>query len=53
MTKEPVVKSEVKDSKVAETKKEGKAEVPKSVVESNTMNIAPVNEKDELFVIAS
>ena len=47
-----MAKPEVKESKVAEPKKEIKAEVPKPVMESNTMNIPPASEKDDLFVIA-
>lgn len=53
MPKEPLSKPEIKESKVAEPKKEIKAEVPKPIMEPNTMNIAPANEKDELYVIAS
>lgn len=48
-----MVKSEVKESKVAEPKKEVKVEVPKPTTESNSLNIATANEKDELYVIAS
>lgn len=47
-----MAKPEVKESKVAEPKKEIKAEIPKPAMESNTMNIPPASEKDELFVIA-